>query len=375
MSNSLSTSAKGGFDQTALTTLRLGLILLIVYWCYQIIAPFIPLVLWGGIIAVALYSPHQKLVAWLGNRVTLSATLITLLGLIILTAPVIVLTESLVNSSMALAQSINEGSIHVPPPAERVQDWPLVGEKLYSSWLLASQNLSAALEQFGPQLEAMRHSLLTTAGGAGKAFLQMFFSVIIAGVFLAAAEGSMDRIRSVVSWLVGERGTILLAISEATVCSVARGVLGVAIIESIVAAIGLVFAGVPAAGFWTFLILVLSIVQVPPLLVMVPMLFYALSIAGPVGSIVFLVCTVLVVGIDTFLKPVMLGRTVDAPMLVILMGAIGGMMLVGIVGLFVGAVVVVVGWELLQFSLEEGDAPATEPATLPPEPVESRDQE
>ncbi len=375
MSDSASPSAKGGFDLTALTALRLGLIFLIVYWCYQILAPFIPLALWGGIIAVAIYPLHQKLGARLGNRVKLSATLITLLGLIVLTAPVIVLTESLVSGSMDLAESISEGSIHVPPPAERVQEWPLVGEKLYSSWLLASQNLSAALERFGPQLEAMRHSLLDTAGGASVAFLQMFFSAIIAGFFLAAAGVCAGGTRSVVNWLVGERGSVLIAISEATVRSVARGVLGVAIIESIVAAIGLVFAGVPAAGFWTFLILVLSIVQVPPLLVMIPMLFYVLSIAGPVGSTVFLVCTVLVVGIDTFLKPVLLGRTVDAPMLVILMGAIGGMMLMGIVGLFVGAVVVVVGWELLQFSLEEGGAPVTEPATLPPEPVESGYQE
>jgi predicted PurR-regulated permease PerM len=246
-----------------------------------------------------------------------------------------------------------------------------VGDKLYSSWLLASQNFSAALERFGPQLGALRHSLIATAEGAGMAFLQMFFSVIIAGFFLAAAEVCAAGARSVVNWQVGERGPVLLALSEATVRSVARGVLGVAIIESIVAAIGLVFASVPAAGFWTFLILVLSIVQVPPLLVMIPMLFYVFSIAGPVGSTVFLVCTVLVIGIDTFLKPVMLGRTVDTPMLVILMGAIGGMMLVGIVGLFVGAVVVVVGWELLQFSLEDGDAPATDPAALPSEPVES----
>jgi predicted PurR-regulated permease PerM len=351
------------------------LILLIVYWSYLIIAPFIPLVLWGGIIAVAIYPLHQTLVARLGNRIKLSATLITILGLIILTAPVVVLTESLVSSSMGLAASISEGSVHVPPPSERVQEWPLVGERLYSTWLLASQNLSAVLERFGPQLEALRHSLIATAGGAGAAFLQLFFSVIIAGVFLAAAEGSAAGIRSLVNWLTGERGPLLIAISEATVRSVARGVLGVAIIESIVAAIGLVSAGVPAAGFWTFLILVLSIVQFPPLLVMVPLMFYVLSVAGPFGATVFVICTILVVGIDTFLKPVLLGRTVDAPMLVILMGAIGGMMLVGIVGLFVGAVVVVVGWELLQFSLEEGDAPAVESPPLPQMPMESTDQE
>ncbi len=138
MSDSAAAPGKGDFGQTALTTLRLGLILLIVYWSYLIIAPFIPLVLWGGIIAVAIYPLHQTLVARLGNRIKLSATLITLLGLIILTAPVVVLTESLVSSSMGLAASISEGSVHVPPPSERIQEWPLVGERLYSTWLWRS---------------------------------------------------------------------------------------------------------------------------------------------------------------------------------------------------------------------------------------------
>jgi len=371
MNASTATPEKGGFDQTALTALRLGLVLFAVYWCFKILAPFIPLVLWGAIIAVAIYPLHRKLAARLGNRMKLSATLMTLLGLLILTAPVVVLTESLVTSSMGLAAEISEGSVHVPPPPERVQDWPVVGERLYSSWLLASENLGAALKRFGPQLEAIRDSLIATAGGAGAAFLQMFFSIIIAGVFLATAEGSVAGTRAVVNGLVGERGPRLLAMSETTVRSVARGVLGVAIIESILAAIGLVAAGVPAAGFLTFVVLVLSIVQVPPLLVLLPMIPYVLSSTGPFGATVFIICSALVVGVDTFLKPVLLGRKADSPMLVVLLGAIGGMMLWGIVGLFVGAVTLVLCWEAMEFWVAEGDAPATEPPRPPQEPVES----
>ena len=352
MSNSAMVSGTETFSQTALTALRLGLVLLITYWCYRIIAPFIPLVLWGAIIAVAVYPLHRVLAARLGHRIKLSATLITLLGLLILTVPVIVLTGSLVDSSMDLATDLAEGTVQVPPPPERVQEWPLVGEKLYSSWLLASENLRAAVDRFGPQLETVRHRLLATAGGAGAAFLQLFFSMIVAGVFLGAAKSSMAGARSVVHWLVGERGTVLLDLSEATVRSVARGVLGVAVIESILVAIGMMVADVPAAGFWTFLILVLSIIQVPPLLVIIPMAIYVLSAAEPFGATVFIILGILAVAVDTFVKPILLGRTADAPMLVILMGAIGGMMLAGIVGLFVGSVVLVLGWELLQFSLE-----------------------
>jgi predicted PurR-regulated permease PerM len=251
--------------------------------------------------------------------------------------------------------------VDVPPPPERVREWPLVGERLHSGWLLASQNLDAATTRFGPQLEGVRQSLVATAGGAGAAFLQMFISIIIAGVFLAAAEGSSAETEGVVNGLVGKRGSLLLEMSKTTVRSVARGVLGVAIIESILAAIGLVAAGVPGAGFWTFVILVLSIAQVPPLLVLAPMIVYVLFAAEPIGAAIFIICSALAIAIDTFLKPVLLGRTADAPALVILLGAIGGMMLWGIVGLFVGAVLLVLGWEGLQFWVKEHDAPTTEP--------------
>ena len=375
MSDSESMSENSGFFETALTALRLAAILLAIYWCYRILAPFIPLVLWGAIIAVAVYPLHLKLAAWLGNRKKLSATLITLLGLIILVTPVVILTESLVVSSMDLAEDISEGSVHVPPPPERVEKLPLVGEKLYSSWQLASQNLSAAMKRFRPQLEALRGTLLATAGGAGAAFLQMFFSVIIAGVFLASAKGSLAGLRAVMKGLIGERSPRLLAMSETTIRSVAQGVLGVAIIESILAAIGLVVAGVPAAGFWTFLILVLSTVQVPPLLPLVPLTVYVLSTVEPFGATIFVVLSILVVLVDTILKPVLLGRKADSPMLIVLLGAIGGMMLWGIAGLFVGAVVLVLGWEGLNFWIMESNASATEPPRLSQEPVPSAGQE
>jgi predicted PurR-regulated permease PerM len=170
MSDSASTSEKGGFYPTALTTLRLGVLLIILYWCYRILAPFIPLLLWGAILAVATYPMHRKLAARLGNRLKISATLITLLGLIVLTTPVIVLTESLVSSSKDLAENISEGSVELPPPPERVKRWPLVGERLHSGWQLASENLGVVLEKYGPQLEAIRDGLIATAGVPERRF-------------------------------------------------------------------------------------------------------------------------------------------------------------------------------------------------------------
>lgn len=361
MIDSATTFRKGGFYPTALNTLRLGALFIIVYWCYQILAPFIPLVLWGAIMAVAVYPLYQKLSARLGNRMKVSAALVTLVGLIVLTTPVVVLTESLVISSKDLAENIADGSLEVPQLPEDVKGWPLVGEKIHTGWELASGNLGAALKKYGPQLEVLGAGLIATAGGAGAAFLQLFISVIIAGVFLSTAQGSAAKTRVVVNWLVGDRGPLLLTESTTTVRSVARGVLGAAILEAIVAAIGLVAAGLPAAGLWTFLILVLSIVQVPPLLTLVPLSIWALVSTELFGAMVLVMCTILVVLIDTVLKPVLLGRTADAPTLVVLLGAIGGMMVWGIIGLFVGAVILVLCWGALEFWVKEDTASATEP--------------
>jgi predicted PurR-regulated permease PerM len=360
MSESESSRGDDNFVQTAHTALRLGVLFVVLYWCYQILAPFLPFIIWGGIIAVATHPLHESLSARLGGRTKLSATLITLLGLVILTVPMVVLTESLVHSSMDLAAKLSEGSLHVPPPPDRVEALPIVGEQLHSTWSLAAENLSAALQRFGPQLKAFSGTLIATAGGAAGAFLQLFFSMIIAGVFLAAKEGSAAAVRSVMGWLVVERSSELLLLFETTIRSVAKGVLGVAIIEATLSAIGLVIADVPAAGLWTLLILILSIAQLPPLLPLIPLAAYVIATADPVSAIVFVIISAAVVLVDTILKPLLLGRGTDAPMLVILMGAIGGMIVAGIVGLFIGAVVLVLGWEIAQYWIT-GATPAAEP--------------
>jgi predicted PurR-regulated permease PerM len=366
MSDSSTTIEKISLDQKILSALRIGAIFLAVYLCYRILAPFIPLVLWGAIMAVAIYPLHRRVAAWIGDRTNISATLIALLGLIILIVPLIILTESLVTGSMSLADGISTGAMHVPSPPEWVKGWPLVGEKLHASWLLASENLGAALQQFSPQLEALRESLIAIAGGVGGASLQMFGSIIIAGIFLGTADSCLAGARSIFSGFVGERGPLLLAESETTIRSVARGVLGVAVLESILVAIGLLAAGVPAAGLWTFLVLVLSIVQVPPLISVIPLIIYALATATAFGSTVLIICGILAVLIDTILKPVLLGRTADAPMLIILMGAIGGMLVWGVAGLFVGSVILVWCWTALDFWVMKDDVPAH----LPQESVE-----
>ncbi len=365
MNNPVPSSDSGAFEATATNAVRLGILFLLLYWCFLIIAPFVPLVLWGAIIAVAVYPLHTKLTAKVGGRHKLSAVLLVLVGLAVLITPVVMLSGSIVESVQAWAADIESGSLQVPPPNERVQGWPIIGEDLYSAWRLASESLTAAAERYAPQLEGLRDYMVSAAAGAGRGLVQMILSLIVAGIFLVSAQASTAGTRAVVNRLVGPRGAKFITLSEATVRSVAQGVLGVAIIQTLLSAIGLVVAGVPAAGVWAFLVLLLAIIQLPPILILAPIIVYVFSYADPVMATVFAVWSILVSSSDIVLKPMLLGRGLDVPMLVILLGAIGGMILSGIVGLFVGAVVLVLGYELIEFWVkgDESVEKAAEPDT------------
>ena len=338
--------------------IRIGLVLLLVIWSFNIVKPFILPVLWGAIIAVAIYPIFLKLQSLLGGRQKLAATLLTLFALTLLIVPTVMLSESVAEHSETLSTGLQEGTLKIPPPHESVKTWPLIGEQLSSAWSLASSNLDAALEKFKPQLKAVGTWLLKMAAGVGGGILQFILSIIIAGVLLVYAQSSSGAVERFAARLMGPRGGKEFAdMAGATIRSVAQGVLGVALIQSILAGIGLLAIGVPYAGIWALLVLLLAIVQLPPLLILGPIVVYVFSVFATVPAVIFAVWSVIVSMSDAFLKPLFLGRGMDIPMLVILLGAIGGMVLSGIIGLFVGAVVLAVGYKLFVAWLEQGAQP------------------
>jgi predicted PurR-regulated permease PerM len=327
--------------------IRLGLLLLLVLWCFNIVRPFIMPVLWGAIMAVAIYPLFEKAYTALGGREKLTATLITLLALAILIVPTVMLSTSMVESSKSLSEQLDAGTLAVPPPSESVKDWPLIGEKTYGVWKLFSTNLEAALGKFKPQVEAVGKWFIAGAAGVGGGILMFVVSIIIAGAFLVYGRSGSDAVAKVTGRVLGARvGREFVELASATIRSVAQGVLGVALIQSILAGIGLMLIGVPYAGVWAALVLLLAIVQLPPILVLGPIIVYVFSFAETVPAVIFMIWSLIVSVSDGFLKPLFLGRGMDIPMLVILLGAIGGMILSGIIGLFVGAVVLAVGYSL-----------------------------
>lgn len=334
--------------------IRLALTFIIVVLCFKIIEPFIILVVWGIIIAVAIFPLYTKLTLALGGRDKLAATLYTLLTLALLVGPSAMVSSSIISTSSHLAVSFNEGTLTIPPPNQSVSEWPFIGEQVYNTWNQASNNLEATLKQNIPVIKKLGEAFLTAIAGVAGSILQFILSIIISGVFLANTKGAYNVTVKIASRLTDkEQGLQFTNLTTATIRSVAQGVLGVAVLQAILGGAGMYFMDVPGWGLWTIIILVLAVAQLPPLLVLLPVIFYVFSVADTTPAVIFTIWSIIVSMSDGFLKPLFLGRGMDTPTLVILLGAIGGMMLFGILGLFVGAIALALGYELFMAWLDK----------------------
>jgi predicted PurR-regulated permease PerM len=342
--------------------IRVGLLLLLSYWCFLIIKPFVVALLWWVIIAVAVFPLFAKLKAALGDRNKLASTLYTLIALAILITPTFFASNSIIDSSVAISERHAAGTLEIPPPPDGVKDWPMIGEDLYSFWAQSSANLDQMLERYHPQIKEAGSKLVSAAASIGGGILQFVLSIIISGILVANASGSYQVTKQVFSRLISaEHGLEYADLTKNTIRSVAQGVLGVAAIQAVLSAIGMIVMSVPGWGLWSAIILVLAIAQLPPILVLGFVMAYVFSVADTTPAVIFAIYCVIVSGSDGFLKPMFLGRGMSTPMLVILLGAIGGMILSGIIGLFVGAIILALGYELFMKWLNEGQE-AAEPS-------------
>jgi len=365
--------AKTSDDQVFLSraveaTVRIGLLVALVAWCFAIVRPFVVPVAWAVVIATAVHPAHCRLRRAIGERGRLASVLLTLLLLLLLILPVLMLGDTLVEGAHSLAAHLRAEAFTIPAPPEGVRDWPFVGERLYDYWADASENLGSTLDALRPQLVAFGGWLLATAAGAGFAFLQSVLSILIAGVLLANDAGGSRVARSIAARLAGERGAEFADLAGATVQSVAQGIVGVALIQAFLAGLGFLAAGVPGAGLWALIGLLLCMVQIGLLPVALPAVIYVFWTAEPLVAVLFTIWTVLVSLLDNVLKPLILGRGVRVPTLVIFLGSIGGFLSAGIIGLFVGPVVLVLGYTLFRAWLEEAPTAPGEAAAVPSDP-------
>lgn len=341
-------------QNTIEAAVKLGLLLLLATWCFKIITPFIVPVMWGVIIAVATFPLFLKLKSALADKNKLAATVYTLLALALLITPTVMISNSIIDSSAIIAERYESGTLEIPPPNDSVKEWPLIGEKTYAVWLQASDNLETTLKKYESETKKVGKALVSGAAGAAGTILQFVLSIIISGILVANASGAYDVTIKIFKRLTSdESGQSYADLSKATIRSVAQGVLGVAIIQAVLSALGMMVMDVPAWGLWTLAVMVVAIAQIPPIVILGFVCAYVFSVAETTPAVIFLIYCIIVSSSDGFLKPLFLGRGMSTPMLVILLGAIGGMIMSGIIGLFVGAIILALGYELFMAWLDK----------------------
>ena len=332
---------------------RLGGLAFLVYWSFVLVRPFIPMLAWSMVLTVALYPPYAWLSVRLGDRPKLAAVIITVINLAIVIGPVTWLGYGVVDGLQGFARQLGAGTLVIPSPPDGVKEWPVVGPQIYELWDHASTNLGVALKEVAPHLKPLAGPVLTFAGSAGLGTLKFVASVVLSGFFFHYGPGLVAATKRIQARLVAHRSQDFVALAGLTIRTIAQGVIGVAVLQSLLAGIGLKLAGVPYAGVLAFLVLVLAILQIGSAIVLVPVIIWIwatkdFAVALP------LTIYLLIVGLaDNILKPILMGRGLNTPMLVIFVGVLGGMLAHGIVGLFVGPIVLAVTWELMMAWIRE----------------------
>lgn len=330
------------------TLIRFGLIAGLALACYEVFRPFLSLMFWSLILAVTLYPLHQKLKRHVGKD-GWAATLLVVIAIAILLVPAYLLGASLTESVQAAIAAVKQEGFHLPTPPGQVANWPLVGKPLYAFWSQAASDLTSVLQQFAPQLKGTALAVLGNMAAAGIGLLVFIGALAVAGIIMAYGEKGHDSARRIAKRVVEQPGRSeqIVVLCTATIRAVAQGVIGIAFIQMLLIGAGFVVKGVPGAGLLALGVLIIGIMQLPASLITLPVIGYVLFSEGAtLPAIIFAVYTFVAGMADNVLKPLLLGRGVDVPMPVILIGALGGMVVGGIIGLFIGPVLLAVGYKL-----------------------------
>jgi predicted PurR-regulated permease PerM len=327
-------------------TIRLGVLGLLLYWSFFLIRPFITIAIWSVVLTVALYPVYDWIVNRLGGRRRLAAALLTLINLMIVIGPATWLALGLIDSLRTVSDRLDLSMLELPPPPIPVKDWPLIGEPIYQFWNLASTNLQAALAKIAPQLKPLGSLLVQIAADAGTGILKFFIAIVVAGFLFSPAPLLVDALRSFSRTVAAGRGEKFVQSAGATIRAVSRGVIGISVLQAFLAGLGVMAVGIPGASLITSAVLVLGIIQIGPSIVLIPLTIWSWFGLETMTAFLFTAYMIPVSLLDNVLRPLVMGRGLDAPMLIILIGVIGGTISYGITGLFLGPIVLAVVWEL-----------------------------
>ena len=316
------------------------------YLSFMFLAPFVTILIWATILTVALYPVYLWLRERLGPLGKYTSLIMALVSLVALLWPTLLTVDSMIDTTGELAGKISRGELTVPTPNESVKEWPIVGKSVFKFWEGAHTNLTSTLAHFADELKGAATKLLSISGGLLVGVLQFAVSIIFACIFMSFAGPLVNQLDRIVKRVGSDRGTQMLDMAGATIRNVSRGVLGVAVLQGILAAVGLFVYGMPFAGVLAAITLMLCIVQAPPL-AFIPIIIFAWSQDSGTATVIFTVYMIAVMFLDNVLKPILMARGLSTPMVVILIGVIGGTLGAGMLGLFIGPVILALFYEMV----------------------------
>ena len=329
--------------------IRLGAFGFLLYLSLVLVHPFISIAIWSVVLAVALYPVFEWMALRLRGRRQLAAVLITIFSLLIVIGPATWLALGLIDSLRMISERFDFSTLAIPPPSKSFKDWPLIGDAIYQFWDLASTNFEAALAKIMPQLKPLGSSLLRAGADTGIGIVKFLAAIM-------PAPSLVDVVKKVARRLNSTRGEELVIQAGATIRAVSRGVIGISVLQALLAGIGLMIAGIPQASLISFAVLTCGIIQIGPSIILIPVIIWSWTAMETTHALLFTAYMIPVNLIDNFLRPIIMGRGLKTPMLVILIGVIGGTLAYGITGLFLGPIVLAVIWELLVAWIQERDA-------------------
>jgi len=350
--------------RTVFQLLALGVLIAAGLW---ILSPFLVPLAWAAMIVVATWPLLLQVQAWLGGRRSLAVVVMTIALLLILLVPLYFGIAAIVENVGQLSDlSKSLATMHVPQPPAWVEALPIIGSKIAERWSqLAAAGPEELSARIAPHVQKLLLWFVANVGSIGLLLVNFLLTVIIAAILYANGETAADGADRFARRLAGPRGENAVHLAGQAVRGVALGVVVTAILQSAAAGLGLVVVGAPFAVILTAVIFMLCVAQIGPGLVLLPVLFWVYSKQGAVWGTGFLLWGIFCGTFDNFLRPILIKRGADLPLLLIFAGVIGGLIALGVIGLFVGPVMLAVAYTLYVDWVSEGH-PSDEQAPPPP---------
>jgi predicted PurR-regulated permease PerM len=333
-----------------------------------ILKPFLPALLWATTIALATWPLMLKVERALWGKRSLAVTVMTGALLLIFIVPFSLTVGALVTNAAAIAEKTKIlVTIQLPPLPEWVQKIPFLGERLTAAWQEVST--SGVAEEVRPYVGQVAHWFAASVGNVGAFLVQFLVTVLITGILYASGESAAETVRRFAVRLAGAQGEAAVRLAGQAVRAVALGVVVTAIVQAVIGGLGLLVAGVPFAAVLTAVMFMLALAQVPPLLVLLPAVAWLYHGGSSGWGTFLLIWTVLLAPLDNVLRPILIKRGANLSILLVFAGVVGGLVAFGLVGIFIGPVVLAVSSALLTAWMEAGaPPPPASPASPPANP-------